>query len=47
MKRQNLLATLIFVVAVGGCALLVQFGDGDTDALALQPFLDFDGDDAR
>jgi hypothetical protein len=46
MKRQNLLAVLIFVVAVGGCALLVQLGDADADALAFQPYLDFDLGDA-
>jgi hypothetical protein len=45
MKRQNLLAVLIFVVAVSGCAVLVGFGDADADAPALQPFLDFNGDD--
>ena len=47
MKRQNLLAALIFVVAVGGCALLVEFGDSDADALTLQPFLDFDNNDSH
>jgi hypothetical protein len=46
MKRQNLLAVLIFVVAVGGCALLVQFGEGEVDPMAFQPYLDFDLGDA-
>jgi len=46
MKRQNLLAVLIFAVAVGGCALLVEFGDADADALAFQPYLDFDAGDS-
>jgi hypothetical protein len=46
MKRQNLLAVLIFVVAVGGCALLVQFGETDADPLGFQPYLDFDLGDA-
>jgi len=46
LKRQNLLAVLIFVVAVSGCALLVQYGDAEADALAWQPFLDLDGGDA-
>lgn len=45
MKRQNLLAALIFVVAVGGCALLVQFGDADVQAF--QPFMNLDLGDAH
>jgi len=45
LKRQNLLAVLIFVVGVSGCAVLVELGDADADALAFQPFLDFDGED--
>jgi hypothetical protein len=45
MKRHNLLAMLILGVALGGCALLVGYGESDADALAsYQPYLDFDAD---
>ncbi len=46
MKRHNLLAVLIFSVALGGSALLVGYGESDADALAAyQPYLDFDAAD--
>jgi hypothetical protein len=46
MKRQNLLAVFILAVAVGGCAMLVEYGDAEAEALAYQPFADLDGSDA-
>lgn len=46
MKRHNLLAVLIFSVALGGSLLLVGFGESDADVLAgYQPYLDFDAAD--
>lgn len=42
MKRHNLLTMLILSVALGGCAMLVGYGESDADALAsYQPYLDF------
>jgi hypothetical protein len=43
MKRQNLLAVLILAVAVGGCAMLVEYGDAEAEAFSYQPFADLDG----
>lgn len=46
MKRHNLLAVFVFAVAVGGCALMVGYGESDADALAsYQPYLEFDSAD--
>lgn len=46
MKRHNMLTVLILAVALGGCAMLVGYGESDADALAsYQPFLDFDAGD--
>lgn len=46
MKRHNLLAVLIFVVAIGGCAMLVEYGDADTEAMLYQPFAGFESSDS-
>ena len=48
MKRHNLLAVLILTVAVGGCAMLVEYGDADVELTVYQPVIDFefDGGDA-
>lgn len=47
MKRQNLIAGIVAVVAVGACALLVQFGDGPLDAPVFQPGHDLDSGTSR
>lgn len=46
MKRHNLLAVLIFSVALGASALLVGYGESDADVLtSYQPYFDFDAAD--
>ncbi len=46
MKRQYLLAVVVLAVALGGCAVLVEYGDADTEASAYNPFADLDAADA-
>jgi hypothetical protein len=40
MKRHNLFATLVLALALGGCAVLVNFGEADIEPLNWLPFGD-------